>query len=773
MKEPIRVLLVEDDPNDAELVLRELRRAGFNPDWHRVDTEAEFLGRLDPKLDIVLSDYEMPTFSGPRALTLLQERQLDVPFIIISGTIGEDIAVEVMRQGAADYLLKDRPTRLGPAVSHALRQSRLRRKAEAELRASERRYRELIENLPVAVYTTDAGGYLTLFNEAAAQLWGRKPELGHDRWTGSLRLFTKDGAPLPLSEGPMARAIATEQAGRGIEAIIERPDGSRVAYLAYPTPLHDADGKMTGAMNVLVDITARKQAEAAIQERLQLEERLSRLMAAAPGIVYSFRLRPDGSTCIPYASPKLEEIVGVRPEQVREDASAAFALIHPDDLALVRASIRDSASTLKQWARVYRVQHPRRGLLWIEGRAKPVREPDGSVLWHGFFLDVTERKQLEEQFRQAQKMEAVGQLAGGVAHDFNNILTIIQGYASLLQETGIDPHEAAQEISHAVDRASALSRQLLAFSRKQVMQPRELDLNGVVTGVAKMLHRTLGEDVALIFEPGRNLPAIHADPGMLEQILMNLSINARHAMPTGGRLVIAAQAVIISESDVQQHPETSAGPGVRLRVSDTGCGIPPEALPRIFEPFFTTKDPGKGTGLGLATVDGIMRQHHGWVAVTSEINRGTTFEMVFPASRGAAAPIAVPEVEQTMIGGSATILFVDDEPELRKVAVIALRHLGYTVLEAATGPQALAVFAENRDRIELLLTDMVMPGGISGTTLAELLQARQPALRVLFTSGYAVELANQELPDTGSIHFLKKPYSTHQLARAVHERLHD
>jgi len=771
MKESIRVLLVEDNPNDAELVLRELRRAGFNPEWHRVDTEADYLGRLDPDLDIVLSDYEMPTFSGPRALMLLQERQLDVPFIIISGTIGEDIAVEVMKQGAADYLLKDRTTRLGPAVNHALRQSRLRRQAAAELRASERRYRALIENLPVAVYTTDADGYITLFNEAAAQIWGREPELGRDRWTGSVRLFTRDGTPLPLAEGPMAQAIASGQAGRDIEAIIERPDGSRVAYLAYPTPLLDADGKVTGAMNVLVDITARKQAEAAIQERLQLEERLSRLMAAAPGIVYSFRLRPDGSTCMPYASPKLEEIIGLRPEEVREDASCAFDLIHPDDLAQVQASIRDSASTLKQWARVYRVQHPRRGLLWIEGRAEPVREPDGSVLWHGFFLDVTERKQLEEQFRQAQKMEAVGQLAGGVAHDFNNILTIIQGYASLLQETAIDSQEAAQEISHAVDRASALSRQLLSFRRRQVMQPRELDVNGVVTGVAKMLHRTLGQDVVLVFEPDRDLPAIHADPGMIEQILMNLAINARHAMPSGGRLVITTQVTVITESEAQQHPETLTGPGVRLRVSDTGCGIPPEALPRIFEPFFTTKDPGKGTGLGLATVHGIMRQHHGWVEVASEPGRGTTFEMVFPASRSTASPSAAPEVEQTLIGGSATILFVDDEPELRKVAVIALRHLGYTVLEAATGPQALAVFGENPDRIDLLMTDMVMPGGISGAALAELLQARKPGLRVLFTSGYAVEQPHQELPESGTIHFLKKPYSTHQLARAVHDHL--
>ena len=393
---------------------------------------------------------------------------------------------------------------------------------------------------------------------------------------------------------------------------------------------------------------------------------------------------------------------------------------------------------------------------------------------HCYIEDITERLSLEAQLRQAQKMESIGQLAAGVAHDFNNMLTIIQGHSSsLLAKPTLPPEvvDSVQAVYFAAERAAGLTRQLLMFSRKNVMQSELLDLQKVVGNMSKMLERLLGETIALEFQPAVENSFVHGDGGMIEQVVMNLSLNARDAMPRGGRLTIGIETVDLDAVFIETHPQAHAGRFVRLRVTDNGIGMDSATLSRIFEPFFTTKDIGKGTGLGLATVYGIVKQHEGWVEVNSEPGKGSTFDVFFPASDKvpdfveeavAAAPVA---------GGSETILIVEDEPVLRSMARDILEECGYRILEASSGREALDVWNQHAKEIDLLLTDMVMPDGVSGADLVEKLLASQPRLKIVFTSGYTADAVNQEMLTRTGASFLSKPYAQAELTKTVRDCL--
>ncbi len=391
--------------------------------------------------------------------------------------------------------------------------------------------------------------------------------------------------------------------------------------------------------------------------------------------------------------------------------------------------------------------------------------------------DVTERVQLESRLRQSQKMEAIGQLAAGVAHDFNNILTVIRGHVSL-QLAGSHLQEASRrslaEVLAASERASSLTRQLLSFSRRQVAQPRAMQVHRVIEQVGDMLRRLLGDHVALEVACPDDLPAIVGDPGNVELVLMNLAVNARDAMPNGGTVRIEALPMSRSPQDCDPIPERKPGDYVRLSVSDTGCGMSPEILARVFEPFFTTKEIGKGTGLGLATVYGIVRQHDGWIDVKSEPGTGTTFDVFFPCSASAVeAPDLPASATPAPIGGTETILVAEDEPALRELVQAVLEDAGYHVLLAEDGPSALSLFAERGDGVDLVITDMMMPGGISGRDLAAQLQARKAGLRVIYTSGYSADLMGQSAPRADEIHFLQKPYDPDTLLHIVRACLGD
>jgi len=386
--------------------------------------------------------------------------------------------------------------------------------------------------------------------------------------------------------------------------------------------------------------------------------------------------------------------------------------------------------------------------------------------------DLTDRRKLESELRQAQKMEAVGQLAAGVAHDFNNILTIIQGHASLhigVPENPAEVEDSFQHISSAAERAAHLTRQLLAFSRKQVMQQRKLDLNGLVRQISTVLPRLIGEHIRLVTDLGSNMPPVFADDCNMEQIVLNLSVNARDAMPNGGTLTVRTQDVIVDDEHLRLVPEAVSGRYVCLSVTDTGTGMDFQTRSRIFEPFFTTKDIGKGTGMGLATVYGIVKQHDGWLEVESEAGKGSTFKIYLPVCDVAVAAVATrtPVTSAGPAGAGQTVLVVEDDPSVRSLVKDILVHNRYKVIEAEDGEQALMLAHQYANEISLILTDMVMPKGISGRDLAERLTEERPDLKVIFTSGYSPDLFDSSLVLEEGVNYLPKPYNAAMLAEIL------
>ncbi|MBY0228565.1 MAG: response regulator, partial [Gemmataceae bacterium] len=414
----------------------------------------------------------------------------------------------------------------------------------------------------------------------------------------------------------------------------------------------------------------------------------------------------------------------------------------------------------------------------LAGRARQRVPASQVLLWHGpdggapsyslIARDLTERQGLEEQIRQSQKMEAVGKLAGGIAHDFNNLLTVINGYMAILVErTAADAPMRGQmeEVRKAGERAATLTRQLLAFSRKQMLAPQPVDLNALVADMDKMLRRLIGEDIRLSADLAPSLRTVKADPGQLEQVVVNLAVNARDAMPQGGRLALSTSDVFLDAEAVKATPEVRPGPYVLLSVSDTGCGMPPEVAARAFEPFFTTKPVGKGTGLGLSTVYGIVKQSGGHIEIDSSPGAGTTFRVYLPPLEQAAeapAPVIVPTVR----GGKETVLVVEDEEGVRRLAREILRQKGYTVLEACDGIQALAACDRHPGRIDLVLTDAVMPN-MGGGTLARKLRVLRPEAKILFMSGFTDSALIRHGVASGEVDCLLKPFGPDGLAKAV------
>jgi signal transduction histidine kinase/CheY-like chemotaxis protein/HAMP domain-containing protein len=502
----------------------------------------------------------------------------------------------------------------------------------------------------------------------------------------------------------------------------------------------------------------------------------------------------------------IANVVGMAAERIRAEAEtgklAAFVKENPNAALELAAdgSVNYFNVAAEQLARSLDVEHPRQILPEDIGgivrnclgtglpRTGLLTKLNGhTIAWqflpvlasevvHGYGEDITARLNLEAQLMQSEKMKTFGQFAAGIAHDFNNMLTIIQGHASKLltdEKLPAETKEQLTQIYSAGDRAARLTRQLLLTSRKNVMQPKPLDLREVVGSTSKMLERLVGETIQLQFKSPAILPFVHADQSMIEQVVMNLASNARDAMPNGGTLIIEISETFVGPEHAEQHPESSAGHFVKLEVTDTGCGMTEATRAHIFEPFFTTKDVGKGTGLGLATVFNIARQHGGWVEVLSQPGCGSTFTVYLPANAEttvealpAEAPAAAPAA-----GGHECILIVEDEPMLRELAREILRDAGYQILEAASGREALKVWQQNPDQIDLLLTDMVMPEGVSGLQLAEQLTAESPKLKVVFMSGYTADEVNSEILQRTHASFIQKPYGTAELTKIVRDCL--
>ena len=520
-----------------------------------------------------------------------------------------------------------------------------------------------------------------------------------------------------------------------------------------------------------LDNFAREEARRHAEESLRLLN--SAVLQAKDSILITdAELNLPGPRII-FVNPAFTTMTGYTAEEVIGKTPRILQGVHTDKAVLSRLRHDlERGEVFEGEAINYRKDGKEFNLEW---QIAPLRDADGNIThFVAIQRDITDRKKLEIQFRQSQKMEAIGQLAGGVAHDFNNILTVIQMQAGLLRSMGnlsAEQSELADDIRGAVQRAVGLTRQLLLFSRTEVLQPRDLDLNQNVNEMTKMLKRILGENITVQLNLAARPMLLHADAGMMDQVLMNLAVNARDAMLNGGQLVIETAG---AEFDTDTAPQTAqARPGsfVRLSVSDNGCGIPPENLAKIFEPFFTTKGAGKGTGLGLATVLGIAQQHQGWVNVQSELGHGTTFTVYLPRLSESHDTKIIKSLPAAAPTGHETILLVEDEPALRTMIGKTLNRLGYRVLQASTGFKALEVWKEHPANIHLLLTDLMMPDGMTGKELGERLFQENPKLKVVYMSGHGADILAEGFPLQEGVNFLQKPFQLQQLAQTIRQGL--
>jgi PAS domain S-box-containing protein len=887
MTTAIRVLVVEDQPDDVKLLQHELRRAGFASATTVVETREDSIAHRDPSFDVILCDYNLPSFSGLEALRLVRERNLNVPFIIVSGTIGEDLAVAAMQEGAADYLLKDRLARLGRAIERLLQQRHL----QDEQRRTEQKIAQLaaiVEFSEDAIISVDLDGVITSWNPAAERLygWPRLETLG-THISGIIPPDRTDEWTLFLEQLRRGERI------RNHETVRRRKDGSIIQVSLSISPIRDDAGGLIGASKSARDITERKQTEAALR---QSEERYRVLADSLPGAV--FTCTADGQC--DYCNQWWCTYAGATPEQCQ--GTGWIAALHPDDRPRTLRRWNEALETGQLFQAEYRLRSADGSYRWFLGRAMPLREGQGAISkWYGtctdiedrkraeaernellhrlqvqiermplaYLLfdadlrltdwnpaaqrifqyaknevlgmgppfekilpatawpkaqellrrirsgdmaahspnenltkdgrtiscdwfntplmtedgrfggllclaqDVTERKLLEERYRQAHKMEAIGQLAGGVAHDFNNLLTIINGYSELMLhalDAGDPKRELVAEILKAGERSVSLTHQLLAFSRKQVMAPKILDINDIVRDTEKMLRRLVGEDIQFATFLDADLGRVKADPGQMEQVLLNLAVNARDAMPQGGQLTIETHNVELDDAYIQTHPGARPGPHVLLTVSDSGVGMSDAVRQRIFEPFFTTKGSGEGTGLGLAVVHGIVTQSEGHIHVDSVVGTGTSFNIYLPRLAQAAEAWKAFYDTAPVPRGSETVLLVEDESAVRALARHVLQGLGYTVLEAGHGEEAERLCAHHRQPIHVLVTDVVMPGP-SGRLVAERLHALRPELKVLYLSGYTDDRVVRHGVARDEVAFLQKPFSPAMLGRKLRDVL--
>jgi two-component system cell cycle sensor histidine kinase/response regulator CckA len=627
----VRLLHLEDNPADSELLQLALRQSSLDWDVVKVDSRDAFVAELEKGgFHIVVSDYSLPSFNGLEALRETRRLSPELAFLLFTGSLGEERAVEALRAGATDFVSKERWDRLGPALQRAVKEAEersARRQAEAQ--------------------------YQLLFDSNPHPMW----------------VF----------------------------------DRETLAFLA----VNDATVQQYG---------------------------------------YS-----------------RSEMLGMTIKDIRL----------PEEVPALMEELDSSSWPGSNFSRVWKHRRKDGSIIDVETGANPIAFQGRQavlVLAH----DVTEKKKLEAQLHQSQKMEAIGQLAGGVAHDFNNLLGVITGYTELLLKDLGAHHPGlrrAEQIQRAAERAGGLTRQLLAFSRKQVLEPKVLDLNAIVLDVEKMLQRLIGEDIQLVTVFASGLGYVKADPGQMEQVIVNLAVNARDAMPRGGKLIIETANVDLDGNYSRLHAEVKPGSYVMLAVSDTGHGMDADTMSHIFEPFFTTKEAGKGTGLGLSTVFGIVKQSGGHVAAYSEVGRGTSFKVYLPRTEEEGRALSAGAVRVEMPStGSETILVVEDAEALRLLITEILEVGGYRVLPGASPEEALASAEAHNGPIHLLLTDVVMPG-MSGRQVADRIKASRPAVRVMYMSGYTDEAIGQHGALEPGTHFMQKPFTAGALLRKVREVL--
>ena len=634
--------------------------------------------------------------------------------------------------------------------ARVLLSQRRQEQATQALRDSEFKYRELVENMAEIVFATDHQGRFTYLSPAVEQILGYKPEemLGQD--------VLKHFLPADLPAGAVRKAeVLGGKAGGGEWRILSKTGAVR--WLRSSSHPIFRNGKVIGASGIAMDITERK----------AFESRFLKAFHASPAAMTISRLE-DG--CYLDANERWLNLAGLKREQLLGNTSVELGLWAEQARAQYVAALKRDHS-VRDMEVVMRLANGRQRTVLLSAE---LVEIEGEPCILAAVQDVTEVRKMEQQLRQKQKMEAIGTLAGGIAHDFNNLLTIIKGYSQLMEEKAQQDETLAAPLHHigeAADRASSLIRQLLAFSRQQMLHPQVLKLNTSLVNIEKLLRRLIGEDIEFITGYAADLWSVKADPSQIEQVVMNLAVNARDAMPKGGKLIFETSNADVGEREQQQHPVMKAGRYVLLTVTDTGTGMDSETQNRIFEPFFTTKAAGHGTGLGLATVYGIVKQSNGYIWVESEPGRGTAFQVYLPQSVSEAAKATASAPQEASSGcGSETILLVEDDGAVRKLAATVLTSRGYRVLEAGGVKEAEDLIQQVSGAFDLLLTDMVMPGA-SGHELAQRVRSRYPAVRVLFISGYSQGTHSWQGPLQPPEEILQKPFTPMSLAARVRQTL--
>ena len=604
----------------------------------------------------------------------------------------------------------------------------------------------------------DAGGKYIYVNPAYARMIGntnREAMVGK-----SWRETSASGDVAPVASEIRE---ALKQHGKWFGPLtVPHGDGTAVAMEMAITTMPDG-----GTICVSGDITERVSAQRA---RAETEIKYRKLIEQVAAISYIAEIGVSGQWY--YVSPQIETMFGYSAEEWLSNSKDWIRYIPIDDHPIVHAAEENSARG-EPFQAEYRITRKDGNVIWVSDTAVVVRGSDSHPIMEGLIVDITDRKMLENQLLQARKMEAVGRLAGGVAHDFNNLLTIIKGYVEMAMQRCLDRpelHSDIRRIEDAADRAVTLVRQLLAFSRKQVLRPKILDLNAIVMNLDQLLRRLMGENIAMKTFVSKDVGAIKADPGQIEQVIMNLVVNARDALPDGGRILIETSNVELDSAYARDHTVVRPGPYVLLAVTDTGIGMTADTAAHIFEPFYTTKESGRGTGLGLSTVYGIVKQSGGYIWVYSELGKGTTFKVYLPRVKDAVQAPAAEMPASTARKGHETILLVEDEPDVRELTQMVLAERGYRVIEALTPEDAERLAGNNGAEIHLLLTDVVMPG-MSGRELAKRLTGRYPNLRVLYMSGYTYNVIAQDGTLEEGISFLQKPFTPQVLAQKVRESL--
>ena len=768
---PLRVLLLEHDQNDVDLLLAELKGSGLLVDYTLAENKEQFVSALQRgNFDAILSDYRLPTWNGLEALKELRASGKDIPFLLVTGTLGEEAAVECIKQGVHDCVLKDHLSRAPGAVRRAIQEKALRDKAvmdQAALADSEARTRRqlaeldfLYRTMPICLCLFDRDLRFVRVNEEVSKMDGLTA-------AAHVGLKLHDVAPqiADTVEAYLHRVFRNGESILNVE--VQGPTRLEPNvihhWLASYYPHRSEDGTLNLASSVAIDITQRHRSE----EALRLSEARNRDLVehSAYGI---FRIAVDGSF-LDY-NPAITRILGCSTaNDLRALNLVRDIFRYPEQYAKFMMACREQGQVHgaeTEWRRRDGgMVAVRLHLRWVNLAGQ---HPSVEVIAE----DVTEVRAMERQLRQVQKFEAIGQLAGGIAHDFNNVVGAILGWAELGFEQSRGNPQVAERFSRIREqagRAAVLTRELLAFARRQVLQARNVDLNSIASSLVTFLDKVIGKDIQfkVITAP---VESIKADATQIEQVLMNLCLNARDAMPEGGRLMIETEMVELDDSYCHSYPHTSPGRYAVLSVSDTGVGMDTETRERIFEPFFTTKEREKGSGMGLATVYGIVRQHGGFIHVYSEPGQGSLFRAYFPVVMDAvseAPSTRNPVPTRGEMRGTETVLLAEDHESIREMARQTLLSLGYRVLSAADGEEALRLCESETPAIAVL--DVVMPK-LGGTATAAKLLSRFADLPVLLTSGYSQDSAALEAA-CPSGRYLQKPYSPTMLGRLVREIL--